>query len=215
MYSKNDYRYYLEDQLIHSDDFLAHYGVKGMKWKKHKTGGLKDVFDLMGQNSRKLLSDPKNATKDVRNVVNGTRKRSLGLAREDNVRGVKKTEHARNEKRNRSLNGYSERKTKTAPNMYTTRNKGKYSDDPTGHTITVSTGGKTYVTKTYGQLDKKADMKADKKMRRDYINQQNPYSYDKKKSLKKNVESNKKVARKRKALKQRAYRKVDEQYRNV
>ena len=70
MYSKNDYRYYLEDQLIHSDDFLAHYGVKGMKWKKHKTGGLKDVFDLMGQNSRKLLSDPKNATKDVRNVVN-------------------------------------------------------------------------------------------------------------------------------------------------
>lgn len=36
MYSKNDYRYYLENQLIHSDDFLAHYGVKGMKWKVHK-----------------------------------------------------------------------------------------------------------------------------------------------------------------------------------
>ena len=36
MYSKNDYRYYLENQLIHSDDFLAHYGVKGMKWKHHK-----------------------------------------------------------------------------------------------------------------------------------------------------------------------------------
>ena len=35
MYSKNDYRYYLENQLMHSDDFLAHYGVKGMKWKKH------------------------------------------------------------------------------------------------------------------------------------------------------------------------------------
>lgn len=35
MYNKNDYRYYLENQLIHSDDFLAHYGVKGMKWKKH------------------------------------------------------------------------------------------------------------------------------------------------------------------------------------
>ena len=41
MYSKNDYRYYLEDQLIHSDDFLAHYGVKGMKWKQH----LKKKFD--------------------------------------------------------------------------------------------------------------------------------------------------------------------------
>lgn len=36
MYSKNDYRYYLENQLSHSDDFLAHYGVKGMKWKVHK-----------------------------------------------------------------------------------------------------------------------------------------------------------------------------------
>ena len=36
MYSKNDYRYYLENQLMHSDDFLAHYGVKGMKWRKKK-----------------------------------------------------------------------------------------------------------------------------------------------------------------------------------
>ena len=38
MYSKNDYRYYLENQLMHSDDYLAHYGVKGMKWKQHKVG---------------------------------------------------------------------------------------------------------------------------------------------------------------------------------
>ena len=35
MYSKNDYRYYREARLVHSDDFLAHYGVKGMKWHKH------------------------------------------------------------------------------------------------------------------------------------------------------------------------------------
>ena len=41
MYSKNDYRYYLEHQLMCSDDFLAHYGVKGMKWKQH----LKKKFD--------------------------------------------------------------------------------------------------------------------------------------------------------------------------
>ena len=41
MYSKNDYRYYLEHQLMNSDDFLAHYGVKGMKWKQH----LKKRFD--------------------------------------------------------------------------------------------------------------------------------------------------------------------------
>lgn len=36
MYSKNDYRYYLENRLIHSDDFLAHYGVVGMKWGVRK-----------------------------------------------------------------------------------------------------------------------------------------------------------------------------------
>lgn len=38
MYSKNDYRYYLEHQLLTSDDYLAHYGIKGMKWKRHKVG---------------------------------------------------------------------------------------------------------------------------------------------------------------------------------
>lgn len=36
MYSKNDYRYYLEHRLSYSDDYLAHYGVKGMKWNKRK-----------------------------------------------------------------------------------------------------------------------------------------------------------------------------------
>ena len=36
MYSKNDYRYYLEHRLSNSDDYLAHYGVKGMKWNKRK-----------------------------------------------------------------------------------------------------------------------------------------------------------------------------------
>lgn len=40
MYSKNDYRYYLEHRLAQSDDFLAHYGVKGMKWKNHKLKNL-------------------------------------------------------------------------------------------------------------------------------------------------------------------------------
>lgn len=38
MYGKNDYRYYLEHRLAESDDYLAHYGVKGMKWKHRKSG---------------------------------------------------------------------------------------------------------------------------------------------------------------------------------
>lgn len=40
MYSKNDYRYYLEHRIV-EDNYLAHYGVKGMKWKQH----LKKKFD--------------------------------------------------------------------------------------------------------------------------------------------------------------------------
>lgn len=35
MYSKNDYRYYLEHRMA-EENYLAHYGVKGMKWKVHK-----------------------------------------------------------------------------------------------------------------------------------------------------------------------------------
>lgn len=47
MYSKNDYRYYLENQLIRSDDYLAHYGVKGMKWKQHKKTTMPVDFTTM------------------------------------------------------------------------------------------------------------------------------------------------------------------------
>ena len=36
MYSKNDYRYYLEHRLSESDNHLAHYGVKGMKWSNKR-----------------------------------------------------------------------------------------------------------------------------------------------------------------------------------
>ena len=52
MYSRNDYRYYLERRLIESDDFLAHYGVKGMKWKNHK----KKVQDIIQLSNNKINS---------------------------------------------------------------------------------------------------------------------------------------------------------------
>ena len=45
MYSKNDYRYYLEHRLEESDDYLAHYGVKGMKWRRH----LKKTVNSIGE----------------------------------------------------------------------------------------------------------------------------------------------------------------------
>lgn len=59
MYSRNDYRYYLENRLMHSDDFLAHYGVKGMKWKHHKGIGqeMKDIrYDLKARQVGKYLT---------------------------------------------------------------------------------------------------------------------------------------------------------------
>lgn len=51
MYSKNDYRYYLERQCMESDDFLMHYGVKGMKWKKHKYAGVSGWLSAKGHNA--------------------------------------------------------------------------------------------------------------------------------------------------------------------
>lgn len=50
MYSKNDYRYYLENQLMHSDDYFAHYGVKGMKWHKKHTSNGGDAYNDFRRN---------------------------------------------------------------------------------------------------------------------------------------------------------------------
>ena len=46
MYSKNDYRYYLEHRMA-EENYLAHYGVKGMKWHKHIKGEIDNIkYDL-------------------------------------------------------------------------------------------------------------------------------------------------------------------------
>ena len=52
MYSKNDYRYYLENRLIHSDDYLAHYGVKGMKWKQHVRNKFNENYSVYNMSGR-------------------------------------------------------------------------------------------------------------------------------------------------------------------
>ena len=87
MYSKNDYRYYLEHRLEESDDYLAHYGVKGMKWRKHKTGvkdWLKKQFSLntpIAQNT-KVVDNVQSKNKkmqstgrDVNNILVGSIRR--------------------------------------------------------------------------------------------------------------------------------------------
>lgn len=208
MYSKNDYRYYLEHRMA-EENYLAHYGVPGMKWKhrKNSSGDLDFQFGQFGLR----VKNPKNAAKDARNALNGDRKKARLSVGEDNKRGVKKTSKTNVLKQREHV----DRKTKSAPNMYSTNKKSKYSNNKYNHTTEISSPDSKTVHTTYGQKQKKADIKADKKMRRDYINQQNPYSYDANKSLKKNINTNKKVARKRKALKERAYRKVDESYRGV
>ena len=53
MYSRNDYRYYLEHQLMISDDYLAHYGVMGMKWGVRKDSYTR-LSDRRASNSAKI-----------------------------------------------------------------------------------------------------------------------------------------------------------------
>lgn len=74
MYSRNDYRYYLENHLMHSDDYLAHYGVKGMKWKKRRTlRTLKDAGQFVsdkglveGLKGKKLYNESESRKRKLR-----------------------------------------------------------------------------------------------------------------------------------------------------
>lgn len=169
MYSKNDYRYYLEDQLMHSDDFLAHYGIKGMRWKNHKPS---------------ILADQD--------------------------RGLRRTEFVKaNLDRMRS---HENRRTTQAPNMYHTRKKNSYSDNKLNRSTEINSGGSKEEFTTYGQMQKNADMRGDKRERRKAINQQNKFEYDKKKSLKKNIRAYKNNLKKKRVLKKRAYQRVDALY---
>ena len=93
MYSKNDYRYYLEHRLSESDDYLAHYGVKGMKWKQHKK---RDV-------TFEKRIDPTTGTRDYRIDFNKHKNWSDGI-------GVRVT--PKNKYTNRSISVYNTTRTK-------------------------------------------------------------------------------------------------------
>lgn len=54
MYSKNDYRYYLEHQLMMSDDYLAHYGVMGMKWGVRNDNRIAKLSSRHAKNDAKI-----------------------------------------------------------------------------------------------------------------------------------------------------------------
>lgn len=207
MYSKNDYRYYLENQLAHSDDFLAHYGVKGMKWRKRKGS------DQTSVDVNKILNlglHPLKYGKDgMLRTASKTGKRNV---LNDKARGVKRTKDTDVRKAQDHVN----RKTKTKANMYTTQRKSSYSKNDGTYEFTLSTGGSTTKETVYGQDQKRADIKADKKMRRQAINEANPYhAYDKNKSLKSNIQANKAVMNKRKYKKKKAYAQVDKEYKGV
>lgn len=206
MYSKNDYRYYLDNQLAHSDDFLAHYGIKGMKWKKHK-GSNQPLSDL--KRMGRIGITPFIYGKDgMLRIASKTNKQRV---RNEQAKGVSRTKSTDITKAQEHVN----KKTKQKANMYTTQRKASYDKGDSNYSLTLSSGGKTTKKIVYGQDQKKADMKADKKMRRQAINEANPYKYDSKKSLRSNIKANKAVSDKRKRAKKKAYAKVDKEYRNV
>lgn len=75
MYSKNDYRYYLEHQLMMSDDYLAHYGVMGMKW------GVRNDNRIASLSSKHAANDKKIAKYQKQLNTVGAKKRAAKAAK--------------------------------------------------------------------------------------------------------------------------------------
>ena len=219
MYSKNDYRYYLENQLAHSDDYLAHYGVKGMKWRKHKV--------------RNSIFDPEVWKREDGDFKNG-HKVEYSEAKLKPVKKSKaaskryKTAKANTEKRAAIEKGRQESRKKQGVaekrDAAKWHKKSSYIDEPFNHETTISstitnntTGETTHYSntyETYGQIQRKQDMKADRKRLRKNVERNNPYKVDKNKSISENVRNNAEVAKKRKRLKKQADRRVDNYYKN-
>lgn len=79
MYSKNDYRYYLEHRLAESDDYLAHYGVKGMKWKHHLKKAVNSIGDFIHPKPTVTFEEPTvySNNKIVRNAQKAAHKTDM------------------------------------------------------------------------------------------------------------------------------------------
>lgn len=75
MYSRNDYRYYLEHQLMMSDDYLAHYGVMGMKW------GVRNDNRIAKLSSRHAKNDAKISKYQAKLNTVGAKKRDARAAK--------------------------------------------------------------------------------------------------------------------------------------
>lgn len=154
MYSKNDYRYYLENQLIHSDDFLVHYGVKGMKWKNHKTidvapGSYPNLskYTLDGKIKREWYDNPsayEEKAKNIRSSIENQQRSGMKRTAQERIR----QEQERGKKRTAQIkarqSGSSEYKNEVAYNSKTNKSKNSGTSKPTKKKSKISNLRKKY-----------------------------------------------------------------------
>ena len=149
MYSKNDYRYYLETRLIHSDDFLAHYGVKGMKWHKRTGDQLKKAGEFLKDT---FIDSPEQEWREDRIKKNQKKKEKVDKKlkkRQDKIN--KKIEKLQKDKKVKQLTSESKKRAKKIKNY---KNKTSTYDKAKRETIKYAKGVKKEVGDAYrGQRD--------------------------------------------------------------
>ena len=81
MYSKNDYRNYLENRLAESDNFLMHYGVLGMHWGVRRYQPYSVVPRSSGKTGKEIGEANKAAKNNVKKAYSDIRKNAMYLER--------------------------------------------------------------------------------------------------------------------------------------